>query len=91
MNDLALIYVFAICFLIFCVLVLNMYITFARERLQKRNEYLDKYGDIIQKINFHEKEKMGKHYKIEDKKLDAEYVEVIDVETGEIIKYYYHK
>jgi len=91
MNDLALIYVFAICFLIFCVLVLNMYITFARERLQKRNEYLNKYGEIIQKITFHEKERLGKHYKIENKNTEAEYVEVIDVDTGEVIKYYYDK
>jgi len=91
MNDLALIYVFAICFLFFCVLVLNMYITFARERLQKRNEYLNKYGEIIQKITFHEKERLGKHYKIENKNTEAEYVEVIDVDTGEVIKYYYDK
>jgi len=68
-----------------------MYITFARERLQKRNEYLNKYGEIIQKITFHEKERLGKHYKIENKNTEAEYVEVIDVDTGEVIKYYYDK
>ena len=91
MNDFSLAYVFVICFLIFGVFILNMYISFEKEKLRKRNEYLNKYGEIFQNIAHYEKEKLGKHYKIENKDTSVEYVEVIDVDTGEVVKYYYDK
>ena len=47
---------------------------------------MSKYYDRIN-VN----EKLGKHYKINNDSSEKEYVEVIDVDTGEVINYYYDK
>lgn len=96
MNDLSLIYVFVVCFLIFGVLVLNMYISFAKERIRQRNLYVEKYSEAFKNMSeyydrINVNEKLGKHYKINNDSSEKEYVEVIDVDTGEVINYYYDK